>query len=261
MDPKTEAYQAIDAYLAKNKTRLQVMDVDSIVWEVRLAVPKVTLLADNEVRATVAIWRSLNGPLYPMLMTPPPTNSESKLIEAVKAGVTTVIEGVKIKKGVGTLNITVTGVTAELKKGDLALSAGVSWGGTLGVEADAGPFHFSGELSSERWAINLSFPDDTSIPDLSKLGKVFGDGEAGLRKIIGATTSFRGLNDIARIKDAIHPYMQPVKDAVDAVQSIAKAPPKGGVSLGLSFGSPDPTPGQSGMPRGIQGQVTLTIRF
>ena len=261
MDPKTEAYQAIQAYLAQNKTRLQVMDVDSIVWEVRLGVAKVTLLADNEVRVTVAVWRSLNGPIYPMLMTPPPTASQSKLIEAVKSGVTTVIEGVTIKHGVGSINVSVSGLTAELQKGDAKLSAGVSWGGTLGVEAEAGPFHLSGELSSDRWSVSLNFPDDTSIPDLSKLGKVFGEGEASLRKIIGATTSFRGLSDMARIKDAISPHMQPVKEAVEAVQSIAKAPPKGGVSLGLSFGSPDPTPGQKGMPGGIQGQITLTIRF
>ena len=67
MDPKTEAYQAIQAYLAQNKTRLQVMDVDSIVWEVRLCVPKVALLADNDVRAELEMSCGLFGkPVEPV---------------------------------------------------------------------------------------------------------------------------------------------------------------------------------------------------
>jgi hypothetical protein len=128
-------------------------------------------------------------------------------------------------------------------------------------KAGKGDFHLSGELSSDRWQIKLSYPDDTSIPDLSTLGKVFGEGEAALRKIIGATAGFRGLSDVPRIKEAVAPLMQPVKDAFEAVQAIAKAPPKGGVSLGVSVGSPDPLPEQAGIPRGVQGQITLTIRF
>jgi hypothetical protein len=261
MDAKEEAYQAVQAYLAQNKQRLQVMGVDMIVWEVRTFVPKASALLDGELRATVAVWRSLNGPLYPLTISPPPTTGESKLIEAVKRGVTTVIEGVDVKHGAGKINISLSGLTAELRKGDARLAAGVSWGGTLGVEAEKGDFHLSGELSSDRWEIKLSYPEDTAIPDLSKLGKVFGEGEAAMRNIIGATSGFRGLNDISRIKDAVKPHIQPVKDAVEAVQGIAKAPPKGGVSVGISLGSPDPLPGQTGIPPGVQGQVTLTIRF
>ncbi len=260
MDPKQEASLRVQAYLYHNKKRLQVMNVDLIVWEVRMFVPEASRLLDSELRATVAVWRSLNGPLYPLPIPAPPTAAESKLVEAVKKGVTTVIEGVDITHGAGKLNISVSGVTAELKKGDARLAAGVSWGGALGVEAEAGNFHLSGELSSERWELKLSYPEDTAIPDLSKLGKVFGEGEGAMRKIIGATSSFRDLNDASRIKDAIKPHLQPVKDAVEAVKGIAKAPAKG-VSVGISVGSPDPWPGETGIPRGVQAQVTLTLRF
>jgi hypothetical protein len=260
MEPKEEARLRVQAYLAQNKKRLQMMSVDFIVSDVRLFVPGNALLLDSELRATVAIWRSLNGPLYPLPAPAPPAAADSKLIESVKKGVTTVIEGVDVKYGAGKVNISVSGLTAELKKGDARLAAGVSWGGALGVEAEAGNFHLSGELSSERWELKLSYPEDTAIPDLSKLGKVFGEGESAMRKIIGATSGFRNLNDIARIKEAVKPHMQPVKDAVDAVKGIAKAPAKG-VSVGISLGSPEPLPGETGIPRGVQGQVTLTIRF
>ncbi len=261
MNPKEEALLRVRGYLETNKQRLQAMSVDFILTDVRLFVRGLSVVPDNELRATVAIWRSLNGPLYPLTTPTPPASPDSKLVETVKKAVTTVIDGVDIKHGAGKINISVSGLTAELTKGDAKLSAGVSWGGTLGVEAEKGDFHLAGELSSDRWQVTLSYPEDTAIPDLSKLGKVFGEGEAAMRGIIGATSSFRTLSDVPRIKDAIKPYMQPVQDAVEAAKGIAKAPPKGGVSLGLSFGSPDPFPGQTGMPRGIQGQLTLTIRF
>lgn len=260
MDPKEETRLRVRAYLEKNKQRLRMLSVDFIVWEVRLFVLDASLLLDSELRATVAIWRSLNGPLYPLPIPTPSTAAESKLIEAVKKGVTTVIEGVDLKHGAGKVNISVSGLTAELKQGDNRLAAGVSWGGALGVEAETGNFHLSGELSAERWELKLSYPEDTAIPDLSKLGKVFGEGEGAMRKIIGATAGFRTLQDVSRIKEAIKPHLQPVKDAVEAVKGIAKAPATR-VSVGIGLGSPEPLPGSTGIPRGVQGQVVLTVRF
>ncbi|MCP5424133.1 MAG: hypothetical protein H6970_03590 [Gammaproteobacteria bacterium] len=259
MDPKEQAILGVQVYLDRNKARLQWMTVDFILWEARLFVPNLTLIPDSELRLIVAVWRSLNGPMYPMPVSPPQSPADSKIIEAAKKGLSTVIEGVDIKHGAGKINISVTGLTAELKKGDARLAAGVSWGGTLGLEAEAGDFHLTGELSSERWSVTLSYPEDTSIPDLTRLGKVFGEGESAMRKVIGATAGFRNLNDISRVKESIKPQLQPLKDAVEAVKGIAKA--KTGPSFGITFGSPDPLPGETGIPRGIQGQAVLTWRF
>lgn len=261
MDPKELAVQNVLAYLQRNKVRLQTLPVDLIVWEVEQFVTQAASLPDNELRAHVAIWRSLNGPLYPLPLSSPPTIADSKLIQSVKRAVTTVIEGVDVKHGMGTVNIGVTGLTAELNKGDSRASIGVSWSGTLAVETQKGKFHFAGELSSERWELKLSFPDDTVIPDLSRVGKIFSEGEKGMREVLRATSTFRNLNDVARIKEAVKPHMRPIEEAVDAAKAIAKAPAKGGVNVGVSIGSPDPLPGQTGMPSGVQAQVTLTLRF
>ena len=110
---------------------------------------------------------SASGPTSP---TP-----DSDFIDAVKKAITTVSNGVTIRKGAGSVNIGVSGLTANLKRGDGSASLGISWGGTLGLEANSGPFHFSGELSKDKWEMTLSFPQDTPVPDLSTLGKVFGD--------------------------------------------------------------------------------------
>jgi hypothetical protein len=258
---KEEANLKVQSYLAINKKRLESHNADMIVWELRSFVPGIDVMLESELRATVSIWRSLNGPLFPLSTTPPPTMPESKLIASVKSAVTTVIQGVDLKHGDGKINISVTGLTAELSKQGGSASVGVSWGGTLAVEANKGDFHFAGELSSDRWQITLSYPEDTAVPDLSKLGKIFGEGEKAMRGIVSATSDFKSLHDAARVKEALAPHMLPVSEAVGAAKGIAKAPAKGGVSLGLTFGSPDPLPGATGMPRGIQGQITLTVTF
>jgi hypothetical protein len=114
------------------------------------------------------------------------------------------------------VNIGVSGLTANLKRGDGSASLGISWGGTLGLEANSGPFHFSGELSKDKWEITLSFPQDTSVPDLSTLGKVFGDGERAVRNIAAATASFNDLNDAQKVGALIKPHVAAVEDTVKA---------------------------------------------
>jgi hypothetical protein len=93
---------------------------------------------------------------------------------------------------------------------------------------------------------------------VTKLGKVFGDGADAMGKIAG---SLRGLDldDLERVKAAASPHLKPAKAALDAVKAIAKAPAK--VSIGGSIGSPEPMPGDTTMPRGVQGVVTLTFWF
>lgn len=264
MDPKEQARQNIIAYLDKNAIRLIIMGSSSIYLEVRAVVPGARLLADYEVSGIISVWQNQNGmrvvPGGPTPANPSPTAADDpKLVKAVKDAFSTVIEGVNIKPGVGTINIGVTGLTAELKKGDKSLSVGRSWGGTLSLNARAGNFYFAGELSEEKWSVTLSFPDDTYIPNLSKVGDVFSKAETGMRGILKATKDF-DLNELSKVQEAAKPHLTPVKEAIETVKGIAKSAGKG-VSLGFTFGSPDPMPGQTGRQPGIQGQIVLTIRF
>ena len=152
-------------------------------------------------------------------------------------------------------------MTANLKKGDSSASLGISWSGTLKAEAESGPFHFSGNLSKDKWEITLSLPQDTYIPDLSSLGKVFTEGEKAVGKMADATRSFSNISDAAKVGALIKPNVAAIQDAVDAVSGIADAPKKGGASFGFKLGSPDPGPGDQGIPRGVQGTVVFTYVF
>src|SRR5687768_16600277 len=103
MDPRTEAQQRVVAYLYKNKTRLSLQTVNFIARDVRLFGPDSSALTDVELRAAIAVWRSINGPLVPPLAPVVRTPSESKTIEAVKKALSTAIDGVDLTYGPGTV--------------------------------------------------------------------------------------------------------------------------------------------------------------
>jgi hypothetical protein len=261
MDPKQQAMARVQTYLYANKTRLQYMTVDFIFGDVRNFGPDSKDLADSELRATIAVWLSLNRALYTLPVTPSPTLPDSKVIDAVKKAVTTLIDGVDIARGNdGNVNVSVFGLTANLAKGDTKLMANLSLGGTLSVATQKGDFHLAGELSAQQWKVTLSYPQDTYVPDLGKLGKTFGEGETAMREILGTVSGFKGIHDYQRVKKAIEPHMEKVTEAVDAVKSVAKKPAKN-VSFGFSVGSPEPQPGETGMPKGYQATATLTFWF
>ena len=93
----------------------------------------------------------------------------------------------------------------------------------MGIQTSYRDFHFSGEISADRWELNFSYPVEDPVPDLSSLSKVFQEGESAMSRIAQEIPRFGSLADVSRTSDAIKPYLQPVKDAVQAVQGIAGA--------------------------------------
>ena len=97
-------------------------------------------------------------------------------------------------------------------------------------------------------------------PTLPRLSFV-GTAHAQEADINVSNPAIRALKEsIKRRSQAIKPYMDPVKDAVEAAQGLAAAQATG-LSVGFSLGSPDPLPGQTGRTPGIQGTATLTFSF
>ena len=76
-----------------------------------------------------------------------------------------------------------------------------------------------------------------------------------------ATRSFSNISDAGKIGALIKPHAAAVQDAVDAASGIAKASKQGGASFGFKVGSPEPGPGEEGIPRGVQGSVVFTYVF
>jgi hypothetical protein len=292
-----QAEQKMWAYLGQNKMRLEHMNVDAIIYELRVMAGVIPPLIESEVRAQIVIWRTYNGPPLVPIPSAPPSPTESKLNDLIKKA-SAAIEGVDIKYRNGRVHISVTGVTADrswgkanpltlsggvgvggpkvgMEKGATKVSVGAGWDKTLKVETEVGKFHFSGELEPgfkngsltgvKRWELKVSYPEDITIPDMSKFGKVFSEGADAMQDIASEAGTFENLNDIPRITKAISPHVKPVKEAIEGVVGIAKAKPsaKPKVSFGVTFGSLELMPGQEArsFPSGFQGQGVLTVQF
>ena len=265
--------QRIVGYLSSNEQKVEVSTLDAVVTDVKLNVfYGMPPISQDDIRKIVVQWAAINAVgllVRPALTTstPPaptpgaPAHSESDLVNAVKKAVSAVADGVTIGKKGANFNLGVTGATANLKSGDKSASLGISWTGTLKLDARSGPLYFAGSLSKDKWEITLSFPQDTYIPDLSSLGKVFSEGEKAIGKMADATRSFNNISDTSKIGALIKPHAAALQNAVEAVGGIANASKKGGPSFGFKMGSPDPMPGEQGMPGGIQGQIVFTYVF
>jgi hypothetical protein len=247
--------------------------VDLVVKDVKLSLfYGMSPLSDDEIRKVVVQWAAIHavglvlrnpptGPPVSMSGGTSPPAADSELIDSVKKALSTVVDGVTIGRNGANVNIAVTGLTTNLKSGDKSVSLGIAWGGTLKLDAASGPFHFSGSLAKDKWEITLSFPQDTYIPDLSSVGRVFTEGEKAVRKMADATRNFSDISDARKIGSLVKPHAAAVQSAVEAASGIAKASKKGGPSFGFRVGSPDPGPGEEKMPGGVQGTVVFTYVF
>jgi hypothetical protein len=263
----------ITTYLFTNKSKLQFSTIDLVVKDIKLFLfYGMSPISDERIREVVVQWASIHA--IGLLIGPPsagqpgspapgspPKNSDSEFIDAVKKAISVVTDGVTIGKKGANVNIGVTGLTANLKKAGNSAALSLGWTGTLKLDAKSGPMHFSGKLAKDKWEITLSFPQDTYIPDMSTLGKVFTEGEKALGKMAEATRSFDNITDVNKISALIKPNAAALQDAVDAASGIANASPKGGSSFGFRLSSPEPGPGEQGIPQGVQGSVVFTYVF
>ncbi len=265
--------QRITAWLATNKSKIEFSTLNAVVQRVKLDVfYGMPPISDDEIRSIVTRWASIHA--VGLLMQPSPSGapapttpakssppSDNELIASVKKAITAVTEGVTIGHKGANINIGVSGLTGNLKKGVHSASLNLSWGGALKLEAASGPIHFQGTLSKDNWQITVSFPQDTYIPDLSQLSKVFSEAETAIGGVAEATKHFHSIQDSAKVGALIKPHVEKVGSAVDALGGIAKASPKGGASFGIQFGSPPAGPNDQGIPGGVQGTIVFTYRF
>ena len=136
----------IKAYLDANKGSLRFATIDQIVQQIKLFVfYGASPISDDDVRKIVSRWAIFNPvwllpeppldkPSVPSASGPTSPTPDSDFIDAVKKAITTVSNGVTVRKGAGSVNIGVSGLTANLKRGDSSASLGISGGRWTGGE-------------------------------------------------------------------------------------------------------------------------------
>ncbi|BDC51805.1 hypothetical protein F183_A41200 [Bryobacterales bacterium F-183] len=265
--------QRIIVFLHTHRTLVESltldMAVESVIQGVFLGPPPIS---KDEVRRIVSGWAMFNAPAMLRRQPvsgpkgigpdpPPPVPiSNSDLLDSVKKALKTVTDGVKIGNDKHNVTVLVTGAAVNLFDGTVTLES--SWTGTLELGVNAGPLHFSGKLGQEEWQIEVTFPNDTALPSAASLGKVFGEGEAAMRKLARESRNIKNLDDAKRMTALLKPEIAAVQEAADAVMKIAKkTESKGGFDVGFKFGNPPPGPNQEGIPKGYEGTIVFTYRW
>lgn len=267
----TENEAPIRRWLDANVNNVRILSVNAIVRRIYQYVPEAASMSRGNVEAAVQSWAANNGIVLPRLSAVPdpadvippaparPSIADSEIVSRIRSAFDVIVNGVGVERAHGFAKIKATGPTVGLRgRGGFETSGSISWGGTMGIETSYRDFHFSGEISADRWELNFSYPVEDPVPDLSSLSKVFEEGESAMRNIAQQIPRFGSLADTSAISDAVKPYLQPVKDAVQAVQGIAGAQ-AGRVMFGVSASGPGIGPRPT--TTGIEVMATITVVF
>ncbi len=178
----------------------------------------------------------------------------------------------------GMFQLTMGGLTAELREGEDRAGIHMSFGGEPEVYVDSsnGPnlvrvssspsqpmrfqfshrdIHFTGTLTPDHWQVALSI--GSLVPDINELPHIFRQGERGMR---GALLAIDGLERVSpsTVQQAVEPHIQPIKDSIHAASQIAHVRHR----VNFSLHARGPTPNSRGsQEEGFQVGVLLTITF
>lgn len=266
-----ESEAPIHRWLDANINNMRILSVNAVVRRIYQYVPEAASMSRGNVEAAVRSWAANNGIVLPRLSAVPdpadvippaparPSIADSEIVSRIRSAFKVIVNGLGVERAHGFAKITATGPTVGLRgRGGFETSGTVSWGGAMGIQTSYRDFHFSGEISADRWELNFSYPVEDPVPDLSSLSKVFREGESAMSNIAQEIPRFGSLADVSSISDAVKPHLQPVKDAVQAVQGIAGVQ-AGRVMFGLSASGPGI--GQRPTTTSIEVTATITVTF
>jgi len=146
--------------------------------------------------------------------------------------------------------ISASGLTAAFNQGKTEV--GVGWDRTVEFKTDASGMTFSAQIDPQNKNWSMSLMIGRQAPNLADVANVFKQGEGAVRGVLSNMDKI-DLRDPGKTKSQFTPYLNPIKDAVDAAGKIAAQRP-GDISFGVSL--------KGGLP-GAQGGggVTATALF
>ena len=195
MDPKQKARAGVWMWLAENKSAVAILSMNTLVMRAKFG-SNAMILTDADIRAVIMDWMALNNVRTPLLTPVLDPVADGPIKAAVQQAAKTKTDPPTVDRLKGKISIGLGGLTGELTKGDANVSLTAGWGGKLQLDTAVGDFHFSGELAKDRWQVTLSYPDDTTVPNMTTLAKVMGEGEQALREAARSLGRFNNVNDI-----------------------------------------------------------------
>ncbi len=249
-------------WLAKNSDSMLMMPEHDIILRARLEVPAIAQMDNGDIAWEIHQWAKTHS----LLPVDVPGNPGSSASTPVRAGDPAIIDSLKALlktlKSVPTeikwtgkdasAGISVSGVTATL--GNLEATAG--WDRTLELKTTVSDMEFSAKIDpvNKNWEMTFTIGD--GVPNLSDVTTVFQKGESALRGVV-TNAGKVDLKDPSKTVQQFKPYVDPIKDAVDAASKIAKHRP-GDISFGVGLKGPLPNSPDRG---GVTVTAVITIFF
>ena len=247
-------------WLAKNTDSLRVLPERDIILDARLEVPAIAQMDNGDIAWEIHQWAKTHS----FLPVDLPGNPGSTASTPVRAGDPAIIDNLKsllrTLKSVPTeikwtgkdasAGISVSGVTATL--GPVEASAG--WDRTVELKTSVSDMDFSAKIDpvNKNWEMTFTIGDE--VPNLSEVAGVFQKGESAMRGVVTNADKI-DLTNPSKTVAQFKPYVDPIKDAVDAASKIAKLRP-GSISFGVSLKGPLPnSPNQGGVT--VTAQITI----
>jgi hypothetical protein len=253
-------------WLAKNTESLRMVPERDIILQARLAVPEISQMDNGDIAWEIHQWAKTHSYLPVDLPGVPTYVTGSSGATPVRAGDPEIIDRLesllKTLKSVPTeikwtgkdasAAITVSGATATL--GNLEATAG--WDRTLELKTSVSGMEFSGKIDPGNKNWEMTFTIGNEVPNLSDVANVFQKGESALRGVV-LNAGKVDLQNPSKTVQQFKPYVDPIKEAVDAASKIAKQRP-GDISFGVSLKGPLPN---APSPGGVTVTAVITIVF
>jgi hypothetical protein len=253
-------------WLAKNMESLRVIPERDIILQARLGVPEISQMDNGDVAWEIHQWAKTHSFLPVDLPGVPTYVPGSAGAAPVRAGDPEIID--RLKSLLKTLQsvpteikwtgkdasaaISVSGATATL--GPLEATAG--WDRTLELKTSVSGMEFSGKIDPANKDWEMTFTIGNEVPNLSDVANIFEKGESALRGVVMNADKV-DLKNPAKTVAQFKPYVDPIKEAVDAASKIAKLSP-GDISFGVSLKGPLPNSPGAG---GVTVTAVITIFF
>jgi len=253
-------------WLAKNTESLRMLPERDIIVSARVEVPAIAQMDNGDIAWEIHQWAKKNSFLPVDLPGDPTHVAGSSGATPVRAGDPEIID--RLKSLLKTLQsvpteikwtgkdasaaIAVTGITATLGN----LEASVGWDRKVELKTTVSDMEFSAKIDPNEKNWEMTFTIGNDVPNLFDVANVFTKGESAMRNVVLNAGKVDPKNPSATLQ-LFKPYVDPIKDAVEAASKIAKQRP-GDISFGVSLKGPLPNSSDRG---GVTVSAVFTIVF
>ena len=159
----------------------------------------------------------------------------------------------------GTMSVGTDGASVRMRpSGRVDVRMGFTWEGEMSFQTRVDRFNFRSTLSRDRWSVRLTFPTTDMPEDVSRLGEVFTEAEAGLREIIRQARTVDDPAELPGILEGLSDQLNAIKRAVSAASSVRQRSP--GIQFGIQASGPGFDP-SGDAPRESRVMAVLSVSF